>query len=132
MTFRSLAVFFFVCVVLALLSGCASVSRASVQQGDIVTSAEVERLRQHGEYRTHVMIVQVDALGGERVLAAPTVISREGETASISVENEAERVSVLVRIPTSDHMDDGAEISIKIEQGGRLVSAPRMVVQVPN
>lgn len=132
MTFRSLAVFFFVCVVLALLSGCASVSRASVQQGDIVTSAEVERLRQHGEYRTHVMIVQVDALGGERVLAAPTVISREGETASISVENEAERVSVLVRIPTSDHMDDGAEISIKIEQGGKLVSAPRMVVQVPN
>jgi hypothetical protein len=117
---------------LALVAaGCATVSRASVQQGDIVTSAEVERLAQPGVFRTHVMIVQVDAAGSERVLAAPTVISREGETATISVENDAERITVLVRIPMRGNVADGAQIDIKIEQHGKLVSAPRMTVQVP-
>lgn len=131
MMLRNVMSFVLVGLLALLAAGCASVSRASVQQGNIITSAEVERLAQPGVFRTHVMIIEVDATGTERVMAAPTVISREGETATISVENGAERITVLVSIPQSAHYDDGAEISIKIEQHGKLVSSPRIVVQVP-
>ena len=132
MVCRSLVTFVFVSAIAMFAAGCSTISRASVQQGDIVTSAEVERLPKAGEFRTQVVIVQIDATGGERVMAAPTLISRAGESATISVENESEKITVIVRIPDSKHYDEGAEISIKVEQAGKLVSAPRMVVQVPN
>ena len=128
---RNLVSFVLVGMLALAAAGCATVSRASVQQGNIITSAEVERLRQPGVFRTQVMIIEVDAAGTERVMAAPTVISREGETATISVENDTEHITVLVRIPGSKHYDEGAEIDIKIEQHGKLVSSPRMTVQVP-
>jgi len=125
--FRACIVF----TLLIILSGCAAVSRASVQQGSILTSAEVERLPQRGVFRTKVMVVEVDATGAERVMAAPTVISREGETATIAVQNDAECITVLVSIPEKDDYGNGAEIKIQIEQHGKLVSAPKMIVQVP-
>jgi hypothetical protein len=118
--------------VMLVLTGCATVSRASVQQGNIVTSAKVERLAQRGMFRTSVEILQVDSMGSSRTMAAPTVISREGETATIKVENDDECITVLVAIPHRENYADGAEIDIKVEQHGKLVSAPKMIVQVPN
>lgn len=129
---KTLLSFVFVSFFAFLAAGCATVSRASVQQGNIITSAEVERLSERGTFRTKVIIVEVDATGTERVLSAPTLISREGEGATISVENDNEHIEVMVRIPEKDHYADGADISIKIEQNGKLVSAPRILVQVPN
>lgn len=129
---KTLLSFVFVSFFAFLAAGCATVSRASVQQGNIITSAEVERLSERGTFRTKVVIVEVDATGTERVLSAPTLISREGEGATISVENDNEHIEVMVRIPEKDHYADGADISIKIEQNGKLVSAPRILVQVPN
>jgi len=129
---RNVVSFIVISVFALMLAGCATVSRASVQQGDIITTAEVERLPQHGVFRTKVVIVHIDATGTERVMSAPTVISREGETATISVENETEHITVLVSIPTKANYDNGAKIDITIEQNGKLVSSPKMIVQVPN
>jgi hypothetical protein len=122
-------------VVALVLAGCRATSPASegvIRTGDLVTSAVVTKLGEEGQYRTDITVVRHEDDGTRSTIAAPSVISRAGEEATVTIAFEGDRIDATILVPEPDRRADGVDVRVTITEDDAVRASPRLRLRVPD